>query len=127
MKKKLFNLILLSTLLIISSFSILNTKAETDTIAVLTLKVSGSGYLPDYGLYIAQYLDKLGIKVNIKNEEWIVFIGTLTITYDFDLAFLGLTGGGTIYDQKELFCENGSLNYFGINTEIPYGDDNERC
>jgi len=127
MNKKLFiALFVVSTMLVSSVYSASTSKAAVEPIATLTYKTNGGGFRPDYGLYIAQYLSELGIKVNVKVEEWIVFVGTLTVTYDFDLSFVGLTGGGADPDLTGVYNENGSLNMFGINTKMPYGAENEQ-
>ncbi|MHA1352032.1 MAG: ABC transporter substrate-binding protein [Candidatus Heimdallarchaeaceae archaeon] len=91
----------------------------------LVYKTNGGGFRPDYGNYIAQSLSEIGIKVNVIVEEWIVFVGTLLNTHDFDLCFVGLVGGNDP-DMTNLFSEKGSLNMFGINTQIPYGAENEQ-
>ncbi|MHA1302572.1 MAG: ABC transporter substrate-binding protein [Candidatus Heimdallarchaeaceae archaeon] len=126
MNKKLFiTLFVVSSLLLTSVYSASTSKAAVEPVATLTYKTNGGGFRPDYGLYVAQYLAELGIKVNVKVEEWIVFVGTLTVTYDFDLAFVGLVGGGADPDMTGVYNENGSLNMFGINTKMPYGQENE--
>ncbi len=126
MNKKLFIAFFVITSFMLSSvYQATTSNAATEPIATLTYKTNGGGFRPDYGLYIAQYLAEIGIKVNVKVEEWIVFVGTLTVTYDFDLAFVGLTGGGADPDLTGVYNENGSLNMFGINTKMPYGQQNE--
>ncbi len=91
----------------------------------LVMKVGGGGVRPDYGLFIAQYLREIGIDVEIKVEEWTAFMGTILLTHDFDLVILGLSGGSSIPDMREVYTENGQLNLFGLNTTIPYCQESE--
>jgi len=91
----------------------------------LVMKVGGGGVRPNYGLYIAQYLREIGIDVEIRVEEWTVFVGTIIITHNFDLVILGLSGGSSIQDMREVYTENGKLNLFGLTTTIPYCQESE--
>ncbi|MHA1419564.1 MAG: ABC transporter substrate-binding protein, partial [Candidatus Heimdallarchaeaceae archaeon] len=109
---------------LIFTSSVLNGQINEDDPIIditLVLKTSGGGVRPDYGLFIAQDLKVLGIKVEVKVEEWTVFIGTLLVTRDFDLGIVGLSGGGASPDMYDVYGEDGSLNMFGINTAMPYG------
>ncbi|UJG43134.1 MAG: ABC transporter substrate-binding protein [Candidatus Heimdallarchaeum endolithica] len=91
----------------------------------LEFKTNGGGFRPNYGLYVAQYLSEIGIKVNIKVLEWANFVGTLLETNNYDLFFVGLVGHHDP-DPTGIYNENGSLNMFGINTKMPYGMENEQ-
>ena len=116
-------------LCIASTFSFLQSSAsvyDTSEFHVnLVMKVGGGGVRPDYGLYITQYLREIGIEVEVKVEEWTVFIGTIIVTHDFDLVILGLSGGNSILDLREIYTEDGGLNLFGLNTTIPYCQESE--
>ena len=99
--------------------------AQLNQRVTLILKTSGGGVRPDYGLFISNYLEELNIDVIVKVEEWPVFIHTLIETHDFDLVIIGLSGGGASPDMYAVYGENGTLNMFGLDTNMPYGNDSE--
>ncbi len=125
MNKKSFIAFFVVASFLLMSLQTANTKAAVDPIAHLTFKTNGGGTRPDYGLYIAQYLAEIGIAVDVKVEEWVVFIGTLTVTYDFDMGIVALTGGTADPDPSGVYKETASLNMFGIDKVMPYGNDSE--
>ncbi|MCK4845509.1 MAG: hypothetical protein KAS95_07535, partial [Candidatus Heimdallarchaeota archaeon] len=125
MNKKSFIAFFVIASFLLMSLQTANTKAAVDPIANLTFKTNGGGTRPDYGLYIAQYLAEIGIAVDVKVEEWVVFIGTLTVTYDFDMGIVALTGGAGDPDPSGVYKEQSSLNMFGINQDMKYGQENE--
>lgn len=47
------------------------------------------------------------------------------LTRDFDIGVVGLSGGGASPDMYDIYGEDGSLNIFGMDTEMPYGNDSE--
>ena len=126
MKKKpiIFALFILSSLIVMSAFNT-NTIAQQQPIANLTFKTNGGGVRPDYGLYIAQYLRDIGIEVEVKVEEWVVFLGTLFLTHNYDLGVVTLTGGGATPGARDVWMEAGSLNIFGLGPDLPYGNESE--
>ncbi|MBY9000935.1 MAG: hypothetical protein KGD64_08485 [Candidatus Heimdallarchaeota archaeon] len=125
---KEFNKKLLVVLVILqlSASYMIPLNAQVDEKVTLVLKTGGGGVKPDYGTMIHGYLYKLNINVIVKVEEWTVFIGTILVTHDFDLVIIGLSGGGASPDMFDVYGENGSLNMFGINTEMPYGNVSEQ-
>ncbi len=73
------------------SFFIFNTFGQKEiqskvSTCPIILKTNGGGIYPDYGLYIAEQLDELGIEVEVKVEEWTIFVGTLCLKHDYDLG-----------------------------------------
>jgi len=124
-KTAFFALFILSSLLIMSAYNASNISAEQQPIANLVFKTNGGGVRPDYGLYIAQYLRDIGIQVEVKVEEWSVFVGELILTHDFDIGVVGLSGGGASPDMRDVYTEGGSLNLFGLTKDMPYGNDSE--
>ena len=126
MKKKpiIFALFILSSLIAMSAFNS-NTMAQQQPIANLTFKTNGGGVRPDYGLYIAQYLRDIGIEVEVKVEEWVVFLGTLFLTHNYDIGVVGLSGGGAYPGARDVYMEDGSLNIFGLGIDLPYGNLSE--
>ena len=118
-----FTFLLMSSLIVLSSLHIgVNVKGSV-VIANLVFKTNGGGVRPDYGLFIAQYLRELGIDVKIKVEEWVVFLGTLFLTHNYDLGVIALVGGGI--DVRDVFTEDGSLNIFGLGNDIPYCNESQ--
>ncbi len=113
----------ISTFIFSTAFTVQTNAVEP--IATLDFKTNGGGVRPDYGLYFARYLADIGIKVNVKVEEWSVFLGTLLATFNFDLGCVGLTGGAGDPDPSGVYREASSLNMFGLNREMPYGNESE--
>ncbi len=128
-EKKIVILTIFQIIFILSSSSsnVINVNSEINQqLAHLVFKTSGGGVRPDYGLYIASYLNDIGIDVQVKVEEWPVFINTILVTHDFDLGFIGLSGGGASPDMRDIYTEDGSLNIFQLGPEIPYNDQSEQ-
>jgi ABC-type transport system substrate-binding protein len=124
-KSAIFALVILSGLL---SMSAINSTVHVEgatAIANLVFKTNGGGTRPDYGLYIAQYVRDLGIEVEVKVEEWSVFVGTLLLTHDYDIGIVGLTGGGASPDMRSVYTTGGSLNLFLLDALMPYGNLSE--
>ena len=94
-------------------------------IAELVLKTTGGGVRPDYGLYIAEYLRDINLEVQVKVEEWTVFVGCLLQTHDYDMGIVGLSGGGASPDMRDIYSEEGYMNIFGLDKNMPYGNLSE--
>ena len=94
-------------------------------IATLVFRTNGGGVRPDYGLFIAQYLRDIGIEVEVKVEEWAVIPGIIYY-HDHDIGVTGLSGGGMTPDMRDLYTEDGSLNFFLLDKDIPYGNQSEQ-
>ncbi len=114
-------------LILIISFQISFTQEAdaADAIANLVLKTNGGGVRPDYALFIVDYLRVIGIEVEIKVEEWSVFLGALTLTHDYDMGIVSISGGGDSPDMRSLYTEEGQMNIFGLDKAIPYGNQSE--
>ncbi|MCG3221163.1 MAG: hypothetical protein H7641_07250, partial [Candidatus Heimdallarchaeota archaeon] len=117
--------LLILTSFIVSSAIMPTTKGQT-VLANLVFKTNGGGTRPDYGLFIAQYLRDIGIDLEVKVEEWSVFVGELIATHDYDMGCVALTGGGATPDSRSVYTEDGSLNAFQLDKEIPYGNQSEQ-
>ncbi len=124
-KSAIFALLILSSLLATSAVNTTVNVNGATAIANLVFKTNGGGVRPDYGLYIAQYLRALGIEVEVKIEEWSVFVGTLLLTHDYDIGIVGLSGGGSSPDMRDCYTEDGSLNLFLLGPDLPYGNESE--
>ncbi|MHA2357553.1 MAG: hypothetical protein ACXABK_02135, partial [Candidatus Heimdallarchaeaceae archaeon] len=125
-RKRILFVLLLSSLIIISSFNMYNSVTAREPIANLVLKTNGGGPRPDYGLFIAQYLRDIGIEVELKVEEWSVFVGELALTRDYDLAIVGLYADKPTPDLRAYFTEDGSVNCANIKREYPYCNQSEQ-
>lgn len=90
----------------------------------LTSIVQGGGVVRDYNAFITEYLRPYGIIITLKIVEWTVLVDIILNTHDFDLMLYGISGS-IDPDVGVFFSENGTLNFEGINTEIPYGALNE--
>ncbi len=126
MKKKsaIFAIFILSSLVVMSAYNA-NTLQAQGPIANIVLKTNGGGVRPDMALYIAQYLRDIGIEVEVKVEEWVVFLGTLFLTHNYDIGIVGLTGGGAYPGGRDVWMTDGSLNVFGLGPDIPYQNESE--
>ncbi|MHA1867945.1 MAG: ABC transporter substrate-binding protein [Candidatus Heimdallarchaeaceae archaeon] len=124
MNKKVLFSFLITTLFLTVTISGENETSIQDYFFELDYQTKGGEFSTDYWLYCVQYLKEIGIKVNLKPAEFHIFFGTITETYDCDLAFTDLAGYEDL-NLKDVFGENGSHNMFGINTKIPYGAENE--
>ena len=65
--------------------SAISNDVTAEPLADLIIKTNGGGIRPDYITYVANYLNNLNINVTVVIEEWVVFVGSLLITYDFDM------------------------------------------
>jgi len=116
--------ILILTSFIVSSAIMPTTQGQV-TLANLVFKTNGGGTRPDYGLFVAQYLRDIGIEVEVKVQEWSVFVGELIATHDYDMGCVALTNGGATPDARSVYTEDGSLNCFQLTRDMPYGNESE--
>ena len=100
-----------------------NTRAGQ--IANLILQTTGGGVLPDYSLYIAQYIRDIDIDLEIKIERWSVFYGGILPKGEFDLAIIEMDYNNFNPLHSDYFSVDGSKNYFFTNTRIPYINESE--
>lgn len=83
--RSVISIVTITSLILIAPIGNSYCQAALEPIADLVLRTTGGGVLPDYGLYIAQYLGEIDIDVEVKVEEWLTFYDTLLLS-DFDLA-----------------------------------------
>lgn len=76
----------------------------------------------DYLNLVKQQLERIGINIEVIVVYYPSFLGELIAFRDFDIAYLGLTGGGYDPDFTGLYNENGSLNLFGYHTNMDYNE-----
>ncbi len=125
MGKRVFTIFCLSLLTISMLFSSISVKASSEPFTNLVLKTNGGGVRPDYGLFIAQDLREIGIEVEVRVVEWTQFYGMLLETHDYDMCIIGLTGGGNSPDMTNIYTEEGKMNIFNLDKNIPYGNISE--
>ncbi len=89
-----------------------------------TLKglTSGGGVRPDYLGIMKVHLNQIGINLDIVNVDWSTFVGELIAFHNYDLVYLGLSGGGYDPDFTGIYNENGTLNLFGYHTSMDWDD-----
>jgi ABC-type transport system substrate-binding protein len=95
-----------------------------DPIANLVMETNGGGVRPDYGLFIAQYLRDIGIEIEVKVEEWAIWIPPFT-THNYDIGLYRFGGGGAYPGARDIWTSDGSLNIFGLGPDIPYQNESE--
>jgi peptide/nickel transport system substrate-binding protein len=127
MKKKAFiALFIIASFAIMSAYNANTINAVQEPIANLVFKTnSGNPVRGDYGLFIAQYLRDIGIELEVKLEEWSVFVGELTLSHDYDCGIVGISGGAISPDFRSAYSEDGTLNLFGLEREMPYQNQSE--
>ena len=122
-KMKLISILFITTFFLTTV--IRQSKAEIIPPTGLTLKTNGGGIYPDYCLYIANYLKELGIHIEVRVEEWTVFVGTLCITHDFDFGIRTYDFSMLDPDPTTHFSVNGANEYTGLRYDIPYVNQSE--
>ncbi len=98
------------------------TKAAVDPFFTIVAKTNSGGVRPDYLNFLRQHLARIGIDVNVIIQDWPTFVGELIAFRDFDICYVGLTGGGADPDFTGVYDENGSLNLFGYDTSMDWDD-----
>ena len=112
-------------MVLISQIYFSQSASSETALADLVLRTNGGGVRPNYAWFIAKDLRYLGFEVTIRVDEWTQFYGALLETHDYDMGIVGLSGGGDTPDMRNLYTENGNLNVFGLDREIPYGNLSE--
>jgi len=114
----------LMTLFVVSAFAAHPKEADAiDPFFTLVFKTNGGGVRPDYGNFLRQHLARIGIDVDVVILDWPTFVGELLSYRDFDICYIGLSGGGTDPDFTGVYDENGSLNLFGYHTSMDWDED----
>ncbi|MBN1329194.1 MAG: hypothetical protein JXA54_06950, partial [Candidatus Heimdallarchaeota archaeon] len=96
---------------------------SVDPFFTLVAKTNGGGQRPDYLNFLRQHLARIGIDVSVIIQDWPTFVGELIAFRDFDICYVGLTGGGADPDFSGVYDENGSLNLFGYHTSMDWDDE----
>ena len=127
-RKKWLNLIIVMIITSLFLTNITNTHFNANAIepiANLVLKTRGGGVRPDYGLFISQYLKEIGVEVEVRVEEWVVFLTQLLFTRNYDLAIVGMIQSLYSPDVRDFQTQNGSMNFYGMSNKIPYCNESD--
>jgi len=90
------------------------------TLHYLTIKGS---IKVDYGNFLAQQLERIGIKVEVETRDWFEIIYQwLGLLREFDVFCVNYYDPGDP-DFSGVYNENGSLNLFGYDTSMDWDDD----
>ncbi len=111
---------------LIITFSIVNAVGEETVEPYFTLVLrTNVGTCADYGLYVAQYLRAIGIEVEVTVEsaDFISFFEPY-MTVNFDLTLSAFSDLKTP-DMRDYYTEEGNLNLFHLNKNIPYQNESE--
>jgi ABC-type transport system substrate-binding protein len=106
--------------------SIATQPRQTDAIEpffTIVAKTNGGGVRPDYLNFLRQHCARIGIEVDVVVQDWPTFVGELLAYRDFDICYVGLSGGGADPDFTGVYDENGSLNLFGYHTSMDWSDE----
>ncbi|MHA1220837.1 MAG: hypothetical protein ACTSQB_03810, partial [Candidatus Heimdallarchaeota archaeon] len=126
-KNKMKSALIVGVVISLFAIGALNVQpAETDAASpffTLVAKTNGGGVRPDYLNFLRQHLARIGINVDVVILDWPTFVGELLSYRDFDICYIGLSGGGTDPDFTGVYDENGSLNLFGYHTSMDWDED----
>ncbi|RLI69747.1 MAG: hypothetical protein DRO63_00230 [Candidatus Gerdarchaeota archaeon] len=112
------------SLFVASSFAVNPVKTKSiEPFFTLVFKTNQGGVRPDYGNFLKQHLARIGIDVNVVVQDWPTFVAELIVFRDFDICYVGLSGGGADPDFTGVYNENGSLNLFGYDTSMDWDDE----
>lgn len=77
----------------------------------------------DYFNFFKQQLARIAINLDVRVVDWSTYVGELFVYRNFDLTYLGLSGGGLDPDFTGVYNENGSLNIFGYDTSLDWDEE----
>ncbi|MFW9922069.1 MAG: ABC transporter substrate-binding protein [Candidatus Thorarchaeota archaeon] len=72
--------------------------------------------------HLKEDLKQIGIGLDIYELDWPTMVGQLIAFRDFDICYVGLTGGTKDPDFRGVYDESGSLNLFGYDTSMDWND-----
>ena len=85
--------------------------------------ITRGGVMADYLSMMKDDLSRIGINLDVIAMDWSTFIGELFTFHNYDLVYIGLSGGGADPDFTGIYNENGTLNLFGYHTSMDWDDD----
>lgn len=122
MKKRLVIPLLIIPLLFGSIINASSVKLTIEPIAELTLLYWG-GVKSDCCLYIIEQLREIGIEVEVRTP--LLQYGYIPDLNEIDMHLLALSGIRRDPDLSHIYSKTGPLNVFGLDTSIPYGQENK--
>ena len=123
MKRRILTLVITMLIICNTALLIMNTSntESVDPYFTLVAKCQG-GNIPDYMNLLKIQLAQIGINLDVIVQDWPTFAGEITTYHDYDLVYIGLSGGGKDPDFTGVYNENGSLNLFGYHTDMDYNE-----
>ena len=95
---------------------------QRDFFFTLTLVANPLDQSAEYASLVANYLRDIKIKVDIQYYNYCKEKG---LFQNWDLLFEEYSTES--FDMREMYTENGNLNIFGLNRNIPYCDESENA
>ncbi|MBK5113943.1 MAG: hypothetical protein JJE41_09955 [Candidatus Heimdallarchaeota archaeon] len=124
LRSKILPCILVVLVLCTNIVSIQPKKTEATTYYfTLDGLISGGGTRVDAFYLMREQLARVGILMSIRNVDWHEYVGELIAFRNFDITYLGLSGGGVSPDFTGVYNENGSLNMFGYDTSMDWDEE----
>ncbi len=116
------------SIIIINIVSIQPTETDSEPLVTLVFKTNGPisdtpTVRPDFGYMLKQYLARIGIDLDIIIQDWPTFFSELKVYRDFDICYVGLSGGGNDPDFTGIYSQYGSLNIFGYDVSMDWDDE----
>ncbi|MHA2255773.1 MAG: hypothetical protein ACXAAM_06865, partial [Candidatus Heimdallarchaeaceae archaeon] len=96
-----------------------NVKADSYFFS-LVAKTIGGGVKPDYLLIAANHLKEIGIDIEVKVEEWSLFVGDLFNIDNCDIFLRKIKFQYNDPDPSAFFSENGMFKDISLYSEVPY-------
>ncbi len=129
MRKRQLLTAMITSLIAFSTLTIHSgTYEPSATIAQLDYLAYSGTIGHDYGVFIANFLAKLGIEVNLilVEPDPIISLPPIPSGFEYDMAFVTYHMGNEDPSViSSMYKEKSSMNIFGINKEIPYCNESE--
>ncbi|MHA1210973.1 MAG: ABC transporter substrate-binding protein [Candidatus Heimdallarchaeota archaeon] len=110
-------------MIILGTFTIIPERVSAkEPFFTLVAKTNDGGVRPDYLNLLKQQLQRININVDAIVFGWSWWWGYYYYR-DFDIAYLGFSGGGVDPDFTGVYNENGSLNLFGYHTSMDFDEE----
>jgi ABC-type transport system substrate-binding protein len=111
---------------LIITFSIVNVVGEetVEPFFTLVLRTSEGENYPDYGLYVAQYLQEINIDLEVKIDSGGIYRFNPYLMDDFDITLSAFSDLKT-HDMRDYYTEEGMFNLFRLDKSIPYQNESE--
>ncbi len=127
MKKRTIIFFLVLVSVVNSSLISGKANAENEHFFTLILKTNGWGVLPNYCLFIENYLREIGIDIEVKIATWGFGFTPPYPPYigNWDLFIFNYYFSSFEPALTDLYSEEGLVNFSGLGIDLPYGKENE--